>query len=70
MSLETIWVEPRPAIKPEAVRRAERQRAAVKALYAELAEVLDVAIARGEQLGYADEDYRRRLSQVRPRAEL
>ena len=30
-------------------------------LEAELATVLDVAIARGEKLGYADEDYRERI---------
>jgi hypothetical protein len=36
--------------------------ALVEALEGELREVLDVALARGEDLGYADDNYRNRLA--------
>lgn len=46
-----------------------RRRKAIAKLRAELRAVLTVAIARGEVLGYADDDYRTRLAELERRAD-
>jgi len=47
---------------------ADAWQAQVEALEAELVAVLEVSIARGEKLGYMDDDYRQRVVSLDPEA--
>lgn len=52
------------AAEIELTRMRDDLQARIDELEAELRAVLDVAIARGEQLDYSDDDYRARLKQL------
>ncbi len=47
----------------EAIQRSEALEARLSKMEEKLLSVLEVAVARGEKLGYADEDYREALAQ-------
>jgi len=62
----TYDAEPTRADLRTRVAELERENAELRG---DLADVLYVAIARGDSLGYCDDDYRQWLDELRPKTE-
>jgi len=65
---EDMTYEPVQTVAQLAARVQELERENAE-LRGDLADVLYVAIARGDSLGYCDDDYRQWLDELRPKTE-